>query len=456
MSLLQAMMYDPQVIPMVLQRVQPEAFSMYGAVIYEAIRELNRDGLDPDIGLVTDRAARKVPDIIQVFDIDSLSGGNVIVAGNWEEHCRVLVDNYVVQTAVNEAGRIASSAMNGQVSTEEIPGLFLSGARAISGAMDGRSPIASINQSGSRFIDRIMQTMAGEINVAIPTFIPGLDEHFKGGWHKGLLHTLFGPPGTGKSAAVDWSILMAALKGEPSLMLSFEMPEHELLGRFVSILCGVPFQISDLSPEPGPGDRPLREPELVRLNESILSALTDVRKISTISNMAMAATSVLSELPIHIYDRALAIEEIEAKIVSHVAQYPTSIIVIDHMRKMRQSRRAKSKYEDLDEAFSILGDLAISTDTAIIAVSQPKSELKPGDTPEMHHLSYAGEQPTQRLIGLQVAGGGNMRFRRMRAHILKNRNGPVGGIVSFVMDMATFTAFQDGAIEHDTHPNPPE
>ncbi len=447
-ALLQGLFYSPDNIPLVMDVLPSQSLSVDGQTVYRALCDVYTEGADPDVALVMARAEKIRPGIIGNIDVGSLIGGDVFTAENWPAHVETLVAGMVSQLAVTEAGRIAGLALRG-ANVSDLPGLFHEAGQTISAAcMGGQKSTNDMAGVSSRYIDSLLGTMNGDQSVAIPTFIPGLDEPLKGGWHRQLLHTIFGPPGTGKSAIAVWATLMAALRGDSTLFLSLEMPEKELMDRFVSILSGVAFQSIELDPASG-GDRPLREAEWNRMITSPASHLVDVRPLDTLSKMAMAMSSLLADLPIFIYDTPMDMDDIRSRSYSHASQHPTGLIVIDHMRMLSPGRGDGNKYDLLDDAFVSLAEIAKRTDAAVIALSQPKAELEVGAVPTMRHLSYAGDKPSNRLLGLQVAGGMGTRWRQVAVHVLKNRNGPSGGVVRFTMDMATFTAFASGQIAQE-------
>lgn len=430
--LLQGIVANPAIIPMVSNSVPEEAFGVPARFLYRAAKDAFAAGVMPDAAVIIHRAAAAQPGIsLEPFSAQVLESAGDNVAMNWKEHAVVISNAYVAKVSVNEAGKIVRAAMSGG-DPSGLSGMFLSAAQSVSQAAVGRSPVKTANDMASDYIDRMMKMDGGVNTISFSTGIAGLDDILNGGWHRGHLHTLFAMSGSGKSTIADFCLFNALVKNEPGFLLSYEMPAHEVNDRLVSILTGIPFQLSMLSH----GDRRLRQQEIEAIEQSPFIEMGG-RIPDSLMALGMNASAMIADFPLHIHDKAMGVNETREKIISHVAMHPTSLIILDHMLRMPVTDK-RTKLDNLDEGFEMLADLAMATGTAILAVTQPNRTMSAEDVPVLSHLAYAGERPSQRIIGLQTVGNRTGRVRHMKLHVIKHRNGPEG-VVDVMVDMPTFT-----------------
>ena len=427
--LLQSILTDPDIIPSVMEAMPVEAVNYPARHLYEAAAGLFMEGSRPDYGTVLTRATLAVPTIDKVYPVESIMPNGATEAANWSDHVQVLRNAHLCAVAMKEAGALTRAAMNPE-DADQLPDRFAQATQVLARLAGGQGLVISATEAARQYIDLIGEALSGEMSFAVPTYIPGLDDQWAGGWHKGLLHTVFGVPGTGKSAIVLWSALQMAVNGYPSLFVSLEMPVREVMDRLTSIACGVPFQLADLRD----GDPAIKRDHIDRIKRSLVGQAFNGDVPRTMSQLAMIAQQYLSSLPIHLSDAPDHIGGVVNRIMAHVHRHKTDVVFVDHMFSLQEAKSKKENdFSALNAAFNQLQALGKTTGVSVVAVSQPNRQLKPGEAPSLLHLSYAGEKQSNRVLGLQAIGQ-ETDVRRLSWWNLKNRNGRVG--TAFEMQFA--------------------
>ena len=406
--LLRGLVQQPHMMSAVIKALPTEAFGGAEKTIYGVLRSLYVEKQPFSEELVLSRCTAAMPTIAQSFDFNFLYDPIISVNGNGsshgdgyengydyqeaiEGHLQVMIESYATRVGMVQVKEIANNVR--YTSPTALVSMFNQSAEKVAKAIAGQNVVPTPEAMARSYVDAMFRVLSGEDVVAIPTHIPDLDKLMSGGWHKGLLHVLFGLPGTGKSAMALWCALRSALRGDNVLFISYEMPEHEIMDRFTSMLTSIPFQLSELRN----GDKVLSENERQAFSMSLAAGRGHACP-DRFSKLAVISSDIFKNLSLHVIDKPMTIEDTVSVIMAHTTTTPTDLIFVDHMFRLMKSRVAKgTTFENIDEAFNDLANVAMITNTAMVAVSQPNRDLSPAAEPSLTHLAYAGERPSQRV-----------------------------------------------------------
>lgn len=164
-----------------------------------------------------------------------------------------------------------------------------------------------------------------------------------GGLDPGQLVLIAGRPSIGKSTlALDFVRSAAVRQNKPTLLMSFEMTEAEVMMRFVSAEARVPLHF-------------LRAGQL---------SDDDWVKV------AQTAAKV-QEAPLYVNDScASSIRHVVAEARRAVAEDNVSLIVVDYLQLLHIDRRVESRQQEVSEISRALKRLAIELSVPVVAVSQ--------------------------------------------------------------------------------------
>jgi replicative DNA helicase len=295
-----------------------------------------------------------------------------------------------------------------------------------------RKSTAPVYDTAIEVVDRAERIRAGvPDDNAISTGLRALDAN-SGGLHKGESSILGARPGMGKTAIACQIGMNVAQLMRGVAYFSLEMPRASLTVRMVAAKLWTP-------------DRPIPYTNIAR---GLLSA-DELR-------WARSAAEEMKDWPLLINDSpGLSPAEIEAHARVMAAQLerkgcPLSLIIIDHLHKVRD-RRAISKVHELTEISSAIAEMSKRLDVPILSLAQLNRSVESRDDkrPSLADLRESGaiEQDADLVMFLyredyyvarQRTSDPNIEADRLREldslqgkmelAIAKQRNGPLANI----------------------------
>jgi len=209
--------------------------------------------------------------------------------------------------------------------------------------------------------------------VEITTGLKDLDTA-TGGWHRGQFAILAARPSMGKSLVALSSALRTAANGHGVLFFSLEMTEKQLVARALTdyaYASNMPLAYSDLKPKQG-------EYQIRRLKDAAEQFKNLPLDVETKNGLTVGDMMV----------RAKGAAEAFAK-----KGTPLALIIIDHLLKVRPSRRyAGQPVKELDEISEAMCIMAKSLNVAVLGLHQLNrgSENRENPRPVMVDLRGTG------------------------------------------------------------------
>lgn len=226
-------------------------------------------------------------------------------------------------------------------------------------------------------------------------------------------------PGIGKTALAQAIALRQAKSGVPVYFSSYEMAEAPIVWRFLSPIGSLPLG-------------KFRSPKTFSADEN--------RRLEW-------AQGELKKLPIYLDDEQVKLEEVMTR-WTLAAQRGYKVFFFDYLQLL--GRREATSDNDLRHAIARASarfkEFAKTTGTAVIALAQLKRDIdlrSPHYAPLQSDVEECGkvEQDVDAMIGLQRLSRyvPTVPIEKADAHILKQRNGPVGiASLLFVPQFSTF------------------
>lgn len=250
-------------------------------------------------------------------------------------------------------------------------------------------------------LDRISDLADGKQQPGVQTGLRGLDRHLGGGLKAGKQIVIAARPSVGKTSLATDIALRCAQAGDPSAVLTMEMPADELGDRLVARL----------------GRIDLGRLSTGSLEDSEWSALTD-------------AVEALRNLPLFIDDQAaLSLHEIRAKARKLKRLHGLRVLVVDYLQLCASStqRAGSNRHLQLEEISRGLKALAKQLGITVILLSQLNREVekRTGGRPTLADLKESGaiEEDADTVILLSKDGDLSDGTMVVHAELAKNRGG---------------------------------
>lgn len=253
-------------------------------------------------------------------------------------------------------------------------------------------------------------------SVRVPTLWKSIDKYLDGGLQLGQMDVIAGRTGMGKTSFATSLLANVASQKVPSLMLSIEMPEPQIVRKLLSSLCRIP--------------------------ESKLSQ-HDVGKDEW--DVIFQKHKELSDLPIYIDDTSRTLYECLNSIRSHVRRYDVQFVILDYIQRVKAPQR-DARYLEVGEICDDLADLAKRMQINICVLSQINRgvESRTSRRPVMSDLSESGkiEESASRIFLLYREDAYDYDSKAKgiaEVNLAKNRFGATGvAQMAFVKELTLF------------------
>lgn len=318
-------------------------YSEANARIYESMVELFSAGQPVDTVTLRERlsTARKLQAVGGDDYLLSLTNTIPTVA-NIAAHAKIVREKAVIRRLITACHETAAKGYADYGSMEE----FLDEAeRNIFNVAKHRlrSPYEHINDVVVRSFEQITKAAERKEHITgLPSGFEDLDR-YTAGMHAGDLIIVAGRPGMGKTAfALNVAMNACALRKQPIVFFSLEMPKEQLANR---LLCSE------------------ARVDASRLRTGHLSR-DDWPRLAS-------AAGTLSELPIWLDDTpGLSLMELRAKTRRLKSEAGLSLVVVDYLQLMRSGMRNDSREQEISEISRSLKGLAKELELPIVALSQ--------------------------------------------------------------------------------------
>jgi replicative DNA helicase len=419
-AILGSMLIDDEAIPLVVERLNIEAFYHPGnRMIYKGIITLFEKGKPADIVTLTE-VLKSSGDLEKVGGAAYLAQLTSIVptSANVDYYIRIVQEKFTMRQLIHTATHIIA---DGYEPTQEANTL-LDRAEALVFEISanrfrgGAHPIREIVKDCIETIDRLYQRK--ENITGIPTGFHEFDMQ-TAGLQRSDLVVIAARPAMGKSAFVaNIAEHVAIIEKIPTLFFSLEMSKEQLAQR---MLCSQ-----------------------ARVNSHKVRtgflAQSDWPKLT-------AAASKLSEAPLYIDDTAgISILELRAKARRLKSQHDIQLLILDYLQLMRSDVAAENRQQEISIISRSLKALARELRVPIIAVSQLSRavENRADHRPQLSDLRESGaiEQDSDLVVLLMREEYYNQTEENRglaEINIAKQRNGPVGTVkLTFLKELTRF------------------
>lgn len=343
--------------------------------VFDTIARLHDEGLAVDIRIVSDRLRRDGM-------LDTIGGDGELLhlqAGTPQtahagRYARIVADHALLRHMIGVAGEVAELGYSLPSDVDAALDLAEATLLAVGDRRRHGSDAIPLAAAFGRHLDLLEARASGSITLGATTGLHDLDNVI-GGLAPGQLITIAGRPGMAKTSTGLGFALSAAEAGTPSLFVSIEMGEQELLDRVTANVARVP------------------------LDHLRRGALTpkDWDRVS-------AAAGQISELPLQLLDRAGAtIAEIRAVARRGVRQ-GVRLVVVDYLQIVHVNTPSRDRRVDVDEITRGLKRIARDLGVAVVALCQINRgvEGRADKRPLLSDLRESGqiEQESDVVLGL--------------------------------------------------------
>lgn len=358
-------------------------------------------------------AANKPADVVTVFE-RMQAAGSVIAGGlaylnalatsvpgasNSRRYAEIVRERSVLRALIAACDNGATAAFNPQGKTAgEVVDDLATKLTAIEGRQVHQQP-RTLGSVAVKCLDRISDLESGNVEPGWPTGFPTLDNLLIIG--PGKVVVVAARPSVGKSSFAQHLGLHYARRGLPVLMLSQEMPDHELAERALSAM---------------------GEADYTRLQRGKLTG-------DEWGGVSRAVTE-LASLPFWVDDQpALRLADIRAK--ARMVK-GLKVLVIDYVQLLSGSGKGKSENRntEIEEITRGVKALAKQLGIAVILLSQlnRKVEERTDKRPQMSDLRDSGgiEQDADVVMFLWPARPLGSHMRLVGCEVAKQRGGPLG------------------------------
>lgn len=359
--------------------------------------------------------ATKPADVITVFEqLECMGKGDecggigylnslaqsVPSAANMRRYAEIVRERAVLRGLVAVSDTIATAAFNPQGrSVAEILDSAATAMHALEAGHAKKMP-RSFQDIVVERLDHISELAQGKVKSGWPTNFPTLDDMLNGGLRPGSVYVLAARPSVGKSALAAAIGTGFAQDGLPTLFLSQEMGDGEVIDRALANIGGIPYkniqtgQLSDMD----------------------------------WANLSSAAESGAA-MPFYVDDQgSLTISEIRSKARSIKG---LKLLVLDYLQLSASRGEHSNRNGEIEEVSRGLKSLAKELGIAVLMLSQlnRKVEERPGKRPMLSDLRDSGsiEQDADVVIFLwplkEFKVGG---YWAIGCDLPKNRQGKKG------------------------------
>jgi len=436
MSVLGAMMIEPETIGLCLEYLDAECFYRpEHQTLFRKLLELYEANKPVDFVLVRE-ALRDAGQLDQVGGDDYLVtlAESVPSAANAEYYARIVKEKALVRGLIQAAGEILRDAYQSGDPVDDVldrceQRIFEVTERKIVGqASDVRAILSQVMQA--------LDLQGGRSLTGLETGFYELDDVTRG-LQAGEMIVLAARPSVGKSALALNIAEHIAVDGEkPTAFFSLEMSREALALRLLSSRARVDGQ---------------------RLRKGQLSA-DEVKKVQD-------AAARLYEVPLYIDDTpGLRAIDLRAKARRLLARHQIKLIIVDYLQLMTTGQREESRQVEVAAISRGIKSLARELNVPVLAISQLRRESELHHRPRLADLRESGaiEQDAD-VVMLLHRPEMNMDEKKAEAagvkglgvlYLEKQRNGPTGTIR--LTWQREFTRFQPWSPREGIGPLPEE
>lgn len=339
-AVLGAMLLYPRIIAKVSPILNTDCFYNHKAqAVYDAIISLYASGQKTDIVTVVNymRRNKTLEDALWVAELE-----NHVVNETSTEHHALILKQYHLQRELINVGHDLYKAAFDEDPLELLP-QYASRLTNISASLT----MSSFEQAGAIASDVINElTLAAETEkeiTGIPSGIISLDRLTEG-WKEARLILVAGRPGMGKTTLALCFAHYAAKQKVPVGIFSMEMNGGELVKKLLAIDSGI-------SGNRIKNPRTLNHPDWINLHNS---------------------AGRLNNLPVYI-DKSSRndILTMKAKCMEMKSRHNVGLFIVDYLQLMTGSgKKGQIREQEVSEISRGLKEIAMATDTPVIALSQ--------------------------------------------------------------------------------------
>lgn len=241
----------------------------------------------------------------------------------------------------------------------------------------------------------------------VPTGIKGMDTLITGCF-QGELVLIAGPPSSGKTSVAMQVLESAALSGVASGIVSMEMPEKSLVQRILAARSGVPMDVIRTRKWTAKD-----QPELVKMAAADLGAMD----LTIVAQGSLSADRISDAIGVLVENGA-------------------GIVAVDYLQLA--SGAGESRNADVGAVARVVKTAAVRHNVPVLGLSQINRAATQRERrePRMSDLRDSGEleQVADTVIMLYYPNDPEDRgadVREAEAHIVKQRNGPLGKVTGW-------------------------
>lgn len=320
--------------------------------------------------------------------------------------------NYKISGAINELSHIVSK--DGSAEDTEASAFSVMD-RAVSTSKGDEDGMFTFDTGLKNFFENLTK----EAN-SVKTGIKALDDLASGMYDPGEISAIFGLSGSGKTVFMQQLIVESALDNKKSCFVSIEMPENQLMNRFISAVSNVKH------------DNIAKK----RLTKK------DIEKITSIDEETLKAFRE----NIIFYDRGgCKVEQLRGIIRNSRRKLGgLDIVFIDFLQIIGTMKSTGGRVEEIEYIVNELKAIAKEMKVAIVFLAQINREATSGANkrPEMTHIK--GSSAIENLCSLMISIHREESFNKsdnmplkglVEFNIKKNRHGPANELIVAKCDL---------------------
>ena len=372
-----------------------------GQRMYQAMSKQLEAGGSCDVMTVFADLSRKDPDIaIEDVHAFTLAGG---LSSMVKRYAKILMDHYIRKQLMDAGQAIIEFGRDQESSVDDLRARAVALLEKLDEASSrGKEPVI-IGDLMTDYLDKLQRHADGEIpSLFIPTGFTQLDSLLNGGLRGGKVYVLAARPSVGKSSIAQAICQNAAFAGFPSALFSQEMPNEEMVDRFISSTGRVEMGFHG------------------RGGESESSPY----------GRALDAVERTRDLPFWLFDGAgLRLQEISAHARSLKRKRGLRVLAIDYLQLCQSVNPKLSRHHQIEEISRGVKVLAKQLDIPILLLSQLNREVEKRTPPRpvASDLKESGaiEEDADAIL-LMWTNEKKEEFSVVGIDVAKNRGGAKG------------------------------
>ncbi|RRR74471.1 MAG: replicative DNA helicase [Candidatus Viridilinea halotolerans] len=401
-----SMLLEREAIIAISSQLLPEDFYLEKhGLIYEAMLACYAQRIPPDLATVSSEL-RKREHLDLVGGVTFLSEllTEVPTAVHVEYYASHVARTAILRRLIESGGKIAALGYETSLDLEVTLNAAEETLFSVTQRQHGAEFIP-IRVGVQEYFDHIQRD---EDEGTVPTGLVDLDSKLTGGFRPGQLILLAARPGMGKSGlALSIAYHLGVRQRRGVAIVSLEMSKKELIQRFIAMHTGL--------------DNRLVEQRARQGDPRILDAL-----------------GIIAEAPIAIDDRVgVSIFGIRSEARRLALKQPLDLLIVDYLQLLVGDATTMSRVDEVTRISRQLKLLARELNCPVIALSQLSRavEQRAGRVPQLSDLRDSGslEQDADIVLFIYRADQDDENegvCGRTEIHVAKQRNGPVGIVLT--------------------------